>query len=182
METGPTSWIERPNIFNGLIFVVSSHHNACSYSDRSRSSTSTINLLEYIRLKDVEILNVSTYLDISKSDVGTCTTGTIHGSCMACTIGEYRSWNEQSSSVIACRVTCCGYFLVWRGESNGCLNKICLFWTKLKNIAIPRGLQKAVQADGNVTSWVWRFTIGIGSTTKWMLKISVNVVNQLWIG
>ena len=34
METRPTSWIERPNKFDSLIFVISSHLNVCSSIDR----------------------------------------------------------------------------------------------------------------------------------------------------
>ena len=93
MEAGPSFWIERPNKFDSLIFVISSHLNVCSSNERGRSSTPTINLLSKLDWKKL-IHIVSTYLDISKYDVGTCSTGTIHSSWMACSIGEYRSWNE----------------------------------------------------------------------------------------
>ena len=120
----------------------------------------------------------STYLDVSKPDTRTCLTGTNYCICMACSVREYRSGNGQNSSVAACRVSQCAYLLVWMGVSNGRLDKVCLLWTKVKNVVWARVLQKVVQALGNIIRWVCRFTIVVGSARWFRINISVSNVNM----
>ena len=96
---------------------------------------------------------------------------------MTCPIAKYRTGNSQSSPIIACRISHGAYLLVWSGENNGRLNKICLLWTKLKNIAFPRVHQKTVQALSNIVGWVCRFTTGVSSTRRFP-DISVSMMNM----
>ena len=98
-------------------------------------------------------MQTCTYLDVSKSDTRTCTTGTIHRGCVSLSVG-YGPGDGEYSSIIICWISQCAYLLVWMGESNWRLDKICLVGTKLKNVAFPRFLQKGVQASGNIARWL----------------------------